>query len=123
MSNVVLLNQGVRTYTLKPIVRFDKVKLADGTETTREVVVKQRMLPPGGSIETLDDAEATLYLGYRDIRDAANVVPANSERIKSMESEIERLKADNARLQAASEPPKTEEAPAPEAAPSKKKGK
>ena len=122
MSNVVLLNQGVRTYTLKPIVRFDKVKLADGTETTREVVVKQRVLPPGGSIETLDDAEATLYLGYRDIRDAANVVPANSERIKSMEAEIERLKADNARLEAA-QTPKTEEAPTAEAAPSKKKGK
>lgn len=127
MSNVVLLNQGVRTYTLKPVTRIEKYELADGTEARREVVIKQRILPPGGSIETLNDAEAELYLGYRDIKDAAKIVPANADRIKSMQAEIERLTADNARLVAASpkEPQKSApvETPEPDAVPSRKKGK
>jgi hypothetical protein len=119
MSNIVIINRGSRTYTLRPITKIEEVELADGTKQKRQVVLKERTLPPGGSIETIDDAEAQFYLAYRDIADAANVVPANADRIKNMQSEIDRLTAVNKDLMSRSTETETQA----EAVPSRKKGK
>ncbi len=126
MSNIVIINRGTRTYTLQPITKTEKVKQKDGTEITKEVLVKERLLLPGGSIETLSEDEAKHYLSYRDIQDAAKVVPANAEKIKSMQAEIDRLTAANAKLAAApvvAAAVESTEAPAEEKPSGRKKGK
>lgn len=123
MSNIVIINRGSRTYTLKPITRTEKVKLADGTEITKQVTVQERILPPGKSIETLDDTEAQFYLAYNDIADAAKVVPANANKIAEMQREIDRLTAANAKLVEKPAEKAPEPEPEQEARPSKKKGK
>ena len=129
MSNVVIINRGTRTYTLQPITKPEERTLADGTKVTHMVTVKERLLPPGASIETLDDEEAKLYLGYRDIVDAAKVLPDTGNKVKDLEAEIARLKSENEAMKKAETAPVVEPepaSPAPEAIeekPSKKKGK
>lgn len=82
----VLMNKGPRTYGLK-----------DGKDKEGNPV--KRILPPGGSIEALDDEEAKHYLGYRDIVDAAKAVPAVTDKIKVLTEERDALKAKVADLE------------------------
>ncbi len=80
-SPKVLINVGTRTWDLKPGPKGEK-----------------RQVLPGKSIETLDDEEAVALLNhFRDWKDAAAVVPANASKIESMQKEIDRLTAENAK--------------------------
>lgn len=123
-QNIVVINQGQRTYTLDPVTVDEQYEMPDGTKAVRKKVIQERLLKPGQSIETVSKEEADLLLGYHDIKDAAKIVPANDARIKAMQAEIDRLTAANQKL---SEPPAEPKAPAPESQPeekpSKKKGK
>lgn len=87
-DKIVVLNRGPRTFHLKP--GADKAP---------------RTLVPGGSIETLDDAEAKqLLAGYpTQIADAAKVVPHNAAKLSALQAEVDRLKAENAKLSAKSD--------------------
>ncbi len=81
-TNIVVINTGTRTWDLKAGPKGEK-----------------RSVLPGHSIETLDDEEAKALLNhFRDFKDAAKVVPANADKIKSMQSEIDRLTAENSKL-------------------------
>jgi hypothetical protein len=74
----VIINKGQRTY-----------HLSDGPNK------EKRALEPGASIEVSAE-EAKPLLAYDDIVDASEVVPQNTQ-------EIERLRAENARLKAEQE--------------------
>lgn len=81
-DRIVIINRGSRTFQLK-----------DGPGG------EKRFLPPGGSIETLDDSEAKQYLNYgREIVDAAKVVPANADKVAALHAEISRLQTENKKL-------------------------
>lgn len=105
-DNIVVINRGQRSFDLKPGPNGEK-----------------RTLLKGGSIETLDEAEAKLLLGYnREIVDAAAVIPHNAKKIEALQRDIEVLKAENERLKKLLDaPPAKAETPEkePKAAPSK----
>lgn len=81
----VLLNKGSRTYDLKP-----------GKDEKGNAV--KRRLPPGQSIETLDDEEAKQLLDNHDIVDADKVVPQHAEKVEALEARVTELEASNAAL-------------------------
>lgn len=85
--STVIINRGVRTWTLKP-----------GKDKEGKPVA--RILPPGGSIECLDDAEAKDLVGYKDLVDAAKSVPAVTDKVKVLTEERDALKAQVVDLQA-----------------------
>lgn len=76
---VVLLNRGLRTY-----------HLLDGKNKDGSPL--KRALPPGGSIETLDEAEAKNLLGYSDIVDAEKAIKPVADKIKELTDERDSLK-------------------------------
>ncbi len=83
-DKTVVLNIGTRTWDLKPGPKGE----------IRKVL-------PGQAIETLDDDEAKALLNhFRDFKDAAKVMPANADKTKAMQAEIDRLTAENTRMAA-----------------------
>lgn len=111
MSNVVLLNRGVRTWHLK-----------DGKDEKGNVI--KRVLKPGGSIECIDAAEAEHLLGYKEIVDAEKAIPVITDKVKALTAERDELKATVADLTAKLamyEKAKEAEVPAGEKSPKPKK--
>lgn len=111
-ENVIVLNRGPRTFDLKNGPNGEK-----------------RTLAPGSSIETLDNAEAKFLLGFfREIQDAAKVVPASANKVAELHAKIAKLEAENKGLMekhaVSIDAPKEEVAvKKPEAVPSRKKVK
>jgi hypothetical protein len=92
---VVLLNRGLRTWNLTDAVEWEgklvrRTRQADGTWNPADKVTK-RSLPPGGSIEAIDQAEADHLLGYKEIVDAEKAVPALADREKVLRDQIASL--------------------------------
>lgn len=87
---IVLMNHGEATHTLQPH-RAPDGKDKDGKDKFKET---PRLLKPGESIEALDDAEAERMLQYKDIKDAAKVVPTNAVKIGDQQAEINRLRSE-----------------------------
>jgi hypothetical protein len=81
MAKTIVVNRGTRTYHL--------VNGPDG---------ESRTIPPGGSMEALDEKEAKHLLRYHDLHDIKDVAPATAARIKAHEDQIAALKAENERL-------------------------
>jgi hypothetical protein len=81
-KNIVIQNKGTRTYHLCP-------QIVTGPDGEKQI---KRTLLPGGSIETLDDAEAKDLLGYSDLMDASKAAPVLADRISALEKERDALK-------------------------------
>lgn len=81
-KGTIIVNRGTRTYNL-----------LNGPNG------ESRSIPPGGSIEVLDDKEAAHLLRYNDLQDMAKASPQTAAKIKAHEAEIARLTAENERLQ------------------------
>lgn len=93
---VTLLNRGERTWDLHDAVEKNgklvrRVPDEKGQFDKNEKVIK-RKLHPGGTIESIDDLEATLMLGYtREIVDAEKVVPQMGDKVKLLNDRIAEL--------------------------------
>lgn len=93
---VVLLNKGQRTWDLHDAVEVNgklvrRKPNASGAFDPKEKVIKRR-LPPGGSIEAVDQAEAEQMLQHsREIVDAEKAVPAIGDKTKALEVQVKAL--------------------------------
>lgn len=77
---MIVINRGVRTWTLK-----------DGKDKSGHVV--KRTLPPGGSIQCLDESEFKDLVDHKDIVDAAKSLPAVTDKVAALTEERDALKA------------------------------
>ena len=80
-KGTIVVNRGIRTYHL--------VNGPNG---------ETRTLPPGGSIELLDEKEAKHMLRYHDIKDIKDAAPQASQRIQDLEKQLAAAKAENENL-------------------------
>lgn len=75
-----VFNKGIRTYLLR-------------REDHPEAPVRE--LPPGQSIETLDDKEHARMIAYHDIVDGEKVAPQHTEEIAKLKAKIAELESKN----------------------------